>query len=87
VFNKFAAELFTAIVLATPVDTGRARSGWRLKRIADQVSVKWRITNNVYYIIFLEYGSSKQAPLGMVRVNLDRFRKKVEAATKKILKG
>lgn len=31
------------------------------------------LTNNVPYISFLEYGSSKQAPAGMVRKNMARI--------------
>jgi hypothetical protein len=35
-------------------------------------SVVW-LTNNVPYIQKLEYGSSQQAPAGMVRINIQRF--------------
>lgn len=33
-----------------------------------------RIANNIPYIIYLEYGWSKQAPLGMVRITLAELR-------------
>lgn len=35
-------------------------------------SIVW-LANNVPYIRKLEYGSSKQAPNGMVRINIQRF--------------
>lgn len=33
------------------------------------------INNNVRYAIYLEYGHSKQAPRGVVRLTLDKYRK------------
>ncbi|MCU0943703.1 MAG: HK97 gp10 family phage protein [Hydrogenophaga sp.] len=40
------------------------------------------IVNNLPYILPLEYGSSKQAPAGMVRITLREWRGKVSAAAK-----
>ena len=34
------------------------------------------IQNNLDYIVKLEYGASKQAPAGIVRVNIERFAKR-----------
>lgn len=54
------------------------------------------ITNGVPYIVFLEYGHSKQAPAGMVRVSLrelsaqkidDEFEAAVERANRKAERG
>lgn len=42
----------------TPVDTGRARRGWRRK--------KQEVLNNVEYTPYLEDGHSKQAPSGIM---------------------
>lgn len=53
------------IQLLTPVDTGRARGGWRFARDGRYTM---RVFNNVHYIIYLEYGHSQQAPHGMVRL-------------------
>ena len=96
-------ELVTAPgELGTPIDTGRARSGWA--RALDELgghfrhvgsdwaeseagrvlgdtgveqtkhaAVRW-ILNGVNYVIWLEYGSSDQAPAGFIRVNLERLR-------------
>ena len=38
------------------------------------------LTNNLPYIMALEYGSSKQAPAGMARVTVARFQRIVNAA-------
>lgn len=42
------------------------------------------LSNNVDYIERLEYGWSKQAPTGMVRVNIMRFQQFVDQASKGI---
>jgi hypothetical protein len=47
-------KLVEALKEATPVDTGRARDGWKV--------VDGNITNDVPYIDELNGGSSKQAP-------------------------
>lgn len=101
-------ELFSGVIRATPVDTGRARGGWQTgvgsapegdnKRLdksaaksiaeveqntpagAGQVTY---LANNVPYIMNLEQGTSKQAPEGMVRKNVDRVQKMVDAAIRK----
>lgn len=101
-------ELFSGVIRATPVDTGRARGGWQTgvgsapegdnKRLdksaaksiaeveqntpagAGQVTY---LANNVPYIMNLEQGTSKQAPEGMVRKNMDRVQKMVDAAIRK----
>lgn len=55
--NKFKAaeeKLLENLVAATPIDTGRARAGWKLK--------DHRITNDVEYVRELNHGTSKQAP-------------------------
>ena len=41
------------------------------------------LANNVPYIMNLEQGTSKQAPEGMVRKNVDRVQKMVDAAIRK----
>lgn len=41
------------------------------------------LSNSLPYIFQLEEGSSKQAPAGMVRINIDRVQKMVDAAIRK----
>lgn len=101
-------ELFSGVIRATPVDTGRARGGWqtgvgsapegdneRLDKSASQSLAEVDsntppgagqvtfLANNVPYIMNLEEGTSKQAPEGMVRKNMDRAQKMVDAAIRK----
>lgn len=113
VFRKIMAELFDAIVLATPVDTGQARAGWRLTgggldfrmtlssegsaqlqrapAIGAQRSIgalpsgpriTYTFENAVFHIVFLEMGSSSQAPNGMVRNALAIATQKIRAAAR-----
>jgi hypothetical protein len=53
----------------TPVDTGRARDGWKMEIDGEE----YRVFNEVPYIGFLEAGSSKQAPQGMVALTLSEL--------------
>lgn len=62
-----AEELFDEIVRRTPVDTGRAKEGWELYK---DPRGNIQIINDVDYIIYLEEGSSNQAPSGMVRTSI-----------------
>lgn len=57
---------------ANAIAEGRAkgRTGTTQKRHA---AARW-IVNGVDYIIWLEYGTSDQAPAGMIRINLERLR-------------
>ena len=66
--TQFSFEILKAVMMLTPVDTGRARAGWRYEDLSDNQK---RIYNQVEYIIFLEFGHSRQAPLGMVRIAIE----------------
>ena len=60
-------DLFYEIRRRTPVDTGNARDSWEFHKDANgDIS----IVNDVDYIIYLEEGSSQQAPSGMVRTSI-----------------
>lgn len=93
-----ALELWKSIISRTPVDTGRARSGWQLSigfasdyvppvgtdrvNTPDVGKLKLGqavyIVNNVEYIVYLEEGSSQQAPAGMVRISVAELEAKIE---------
>lgn len=111
VMRQTSIELFSAIILASPVDTGRFRMNWQAagaspetgtltgedKTGANAISkmssiiigmTDWReltLSNNLPYANVIEYGGypgegpnttggySKQAPQGVVRVNIKRF--------------
>ena len=101
-------ELFSGVIKATPVDTGRARGNWqtapgspaageteRLDKSGGEAIAEVEaktpegagqvtyLSNNLPYIMELEEGSSKQAPEGMVKRNMDRVQKMVDAAIRK----
>ena len=114
VMRQVSMKLFSAIILGSPVDTGRFRNNWfaatgptpssetttytgkqgtaainRVSRvIGESRGMGWTeltLTNNLPYAQRLEYGGypgdgpntvsgySKQAPQGVVRVNITRF--------------
>lgn len=83
VFTSLVNQLFTAIILRTPKDTGHAQSGWQLKKVSDKPdNLQFRILNIVGYIVFLEFGWSRQAPKGMVRVSLEEMRRNLAKAVR-----
>ena len=69
-FAVLVGETFEQVQRRTPVDTGNARSGWTIERLEGNGETVWRIANSVGYAVYLEYGWSKQAPAGMLRVSL-----------------
>ena len=116
-FKKVAFGLSEDIIMATPVDSGRARGNWfpEINSFSNQednnadgsgsvaiskVAAKTRalklgqtftLTNNLPYIVKLEYGLyplnskgsktisgfSTQAPQGMVRINLIKWQQHI----------
>lgn len=100
IVRKITLELDSAVVLSTPVDTGRARGNWfpsvdnpvttvdlastdksgagSVQRATAFIAMSpightvW-LSNNLDYIEKLENGSSKQAPNGMVAMNMARI--------------
>lgn len=104
VMRQVSIKLFSAIIKASPVDTGRFRNNWfaafgptpsrettnytgkqgsaAIARMTAVVSesrstgggwTEMTLTNNLPYAQRLEYGWSKQAPMGFVRLNIARF--------------
>jgi len=73
--KRAAKQLMSAMIEATPIDTGYARSRWTFKVNDDYVvrynvtgkgllfnEFKYTISNDTSYIVYLNRGSSKQAP-------------------------
>jgi hypothetical protein len=98
-------QLFNAVQLRSPVDTGRFRGNWQVTQgspadgtrnttdptgaIAQTEAAKALsipagglvyFTNNLPYARRLEYGYSRQAPAGMVRLSVIEFSAAVKAA-------
>ena len=103
VARKVTLDLFSAVVKATPVDTGRARANWSFSygapnyTITDSTNtargtaqamkaatmdvggIAW-LSNGLPYMERLEFGWSKQAPAGMVRISVENFTRFVQKA-------
>lgn len=68
--RRIGLSALSRIAKRTPVDTGRARAGWQMDDSQAESKLFVEVINRVPYIVFLEYGRSKQAPSGMVRISL-----------------
>lgn len=110
VMRSVSLKLFSAIIKASPVDTGRFRGNWQTTGVAPATGLvagvdptggkavnsaatfitnapgwdTFTITNNLPYAERLEYGWSKQAPVGMVRVNIARFQQLINEEAAKV---
>lgn len=80
VSDNVAEMMFDQIREMTPVKTGYARSRWKIIGKGNHL----RIVNDANYIDDLEYGSSRQAPNGMVRLTAMSFREFVKMAVQKV---
>ena len=69
-FDTLADEVFRNIVNRTPVLTGFAKASWHFEK---EGRGKYRIWNTAHYIVYLEFGYSRKAPQGMVRISLLEF--------------
>ena len=106
VARKATADVFRAVVLRSPVDTGRFRANWNVnygaplyattdstdksrgvaeanKGLTLPVGGVVYLSNGLPYARRLEYGYSKQAPGGMVRVSAQEFSDYVQKAIAK----
>ncbi len=75
--RKLTQILMQRVIERTPVDTGRARAGWNggLGQMEDDgQTTKISVTNDVEYIIFLEFGTSRMQARVMVRNSMSQTR-------------
>jgi hypothetical protein len=112
VIRKIALDIFTRVILKSPVDTGRFRGNWQVaiesipsgtlalddktgtatiaKATATTLGLRAgqmiTLVNNLAYARALEYGHSKQAPAGMVRLTLQEFGAVVTKAASEVPK-
>jgi len=110
VMRSVSLKLFSAIIKASPVDTGRFRGNWQTTGVTPDTGLiagvdptgnkavnsaatfitnapgwdTFTLTNNLPYAERLEYGWSKQAPVGMVRVNIVRFQQLINEEAAKV---
>jgi hypothetical protein len=62
--RQVSQDLFDTVKEKTPVRSGRAKRGWRLRK---QRQHHYEVANRVPYVSRLDEGYSKQAPRGMTR--------------------
>lgn len=112
VVRKVALDLFTRVILKSPVLTGRFRGNWQVAigsipsgvleiddvdgtaTIAKVQAVVLGLKagdvitlgNSLDYALPLEYGHSKQAPAGMVRITVEEFNSVVAKAASEVPK-
>lgn len=67
---------FQPIGEASEVAAGRKKGSTGVEKTKNS-ALRW-IVNGVEYIVFLEYGSSEQAPAGFIRINLERLRGEIQ---------
>lgn len=124
VMRQVSMKLFSAIILGSPVDTGRFRNNWfasgatpsiettaytgkqgtaaiaRVSKVITEARgygwTELTLTNNLPYANVIEYGGypgdgpntiggfSKQAPQGVVRVNVLRFQQLIDEEAAKV---
>lgn len=70
----------------TPIDTGEARAGWEIDLFKNG---NVRLTNNVDYVQYLQFGHSRQAPRGfaMQALTATRRRMRLKSPYRKRRKG
>jgi hypothetical protein len=108
--RKIALDVFSEVILMSPVDTGRFRGNWQVAigdvpagtlEIEDkdgtatiskvqaatmglEVGQTIYLINNLPYAQALEFGSSQQAPGGMVRLTAQRWHPIVEKVAQEL---
>lgn len=70
--RTIALDLYIGVKVKTPVDTGKAKRAWKLKKTSQGYSV----SNNKPYIERLDEGYSKQAPNGMTKPILRQIQRR-----------
>ena len=69
IIDEMTRDLTEEIRKGTPIDTGKARRGWRRTLTPKGAT----INNSVDYVSHLENGSSRQAPKGMVKPAINKI--------------
>ena len=84
-WRRIVEEVARRIIARTPVDTGFAKRSWTITEREDgDGSFDLVIENGAHYIVYLEYGWSRQAPQGMIRVTLIEMAQEFEAKARRI---
>ncbi|MBL4884417.1 MAG: HK97 gp10 family phage protein [Planctomycetaceae bacterium] len=73
--RELTRRLMSRVIERTPVDTGRAQSGWNGGVGEEQdndLTTMISVTNDVEYIGFLEFGTSRMPARAMVRSSMSQ---------------
>lgn len=86
VMDHFATDILVTTRSRTPILTGLARSGWqKIPEGSGEWGGEWVIGNAVPYIVPLEYGHSKQAPAGMLRITVEESQERLDNAVRLVV--
>jgi HK97 gp10 family phage protein len=80
--RELTRRLMQRVIDRTPVDTGRAQAGWNEgigQEEDDGESTQISVTNDVEYINFLEFGTSKMQATAMVRSSMNQTHRDVDS--------
>jgi len=86
-FVFFTEDVFAGMVARTPVKTGKLKKGWVISTRKTEKSINVVIGNSVFYLKFIEFGFSKKAPKGIVRLTFNEKRKELEKSLKEIIRN
>ena len=86
-FAFFTEDVFAGMVARTPVRTGKLKKGWVISTKKTEGSINVVIGNGVFYLKFIEFGFSKKAPKGIIRLTFNEKRKELETSLKEIIRN
>lgn len=80
IVDAFVTETLVTVRSRTPILKGVARAGWERSPVGlSDFGVEQVISNNVPYILRLEFGYSRQAPEGMARITAAESQERIDA--------
>jgi len=80
---EFTNEFVARVKQKTPVDTGKLQNGWEGSIKHDAIEV----TNSVEYASYVEFGTEKERPVGMLRTTELEAQQITDEAMKKVKGG
>lgn len=80
IIDAFVTETLVTVRTRTPILKGVARAGWeRFPPGLSDFGTEQVISNDVPYIVKLEFGYSRQAPEGMARITAAESQQRMDA--------
>lgn len=78
----FAVEFFEEVVRKTPVRSGYLQSRWQKRVETGTIN----ISNDAGYASYVEFGTEKMAPVGMLRTTLENSQQIADRIARKVSK-